>query len=105
MSNYNNFQKGFSRIDKIIYKTAKSHNFNAAFHKHKAIKHWHEAAASFVEDVKNTTKAINLEKGVLTVACLSLEVARKLKILAQRIIFALNELIGHRVIFALRLEV
>ncbi|MBI5530772.1 MAG: DUF721 domain-containing protein [Candidatus Doudnabacteria bacterium] len=105
MPNYNNYQKGFSRIDKVIYRTAKNHNFDTALHKHKAIKHWHEVAASFVEDVKNTTQAINLEKGVLTVACLSLEVARKLKILAQRIIFALNEIIGHRVIFALNLEV
>jgi len=98
-------EKNFSKIDKIIRQTAEHYNLEAALNKHRAIKHWRQAASSFVEEAGKLTQAVDFKKGVLTVACLSREVANKVKLLASRIIYALNQLLGRQVVFAVSIEV
>jgi len=98
MKNYN---KGFAKIDKVLSNTAKNYNLEGAMFKHKALKHWQEIAGMFIDGSESLTKAVDLQKGVLTVACLSREVASKIKLLANRIIESLNQLLGKRVVFAI----
>jgi len=96
--------KGFSRIDKTLANTAKQYNLESAFYRHKTIKHWYEIAGSFILDIQTQTKPLDFKKGVLTIACLSREIAAKLRLLAQSIIQALNQFLGRPVIYALNLE-
>jgi hypothetical protein len=100
----NKTNKGFARIDKVLGETAKQYNLENAIYKHKALKYWHQVAGAFVEEAKNLTKAMDFQKGVLTIACLSREVASQVKLLAQRIIYALNEFLGRQMVFAIYVE-
>ena len=100
-----NSHKGFQKIDRVIKQTAKQYNLEIALYRHKTLKHWREVAGAFVEEAAALTQAIDFKKGVLTVACLSREVASKLRLLAQRIIYALNQLLGRQVVYAIYLEV
>lgn len=101
MKKYN----GFSRIDNILEKNIKNQNLQTAFHKHRALKCWHEIAGSFILEAKDLTQAIDFKKGVLVVACLSREVANKIKVLAEKIVEALNLVLGARLVFAIYTEV
>lgn len=85
--------------------TAKQYNLENALSRHRALKHWQEIAEAFVEGSQSLTKAVDFKKGILTVACLSREVAGKIKLLAQKIMEALNQIIGKRVVYAIYLEV
>lgn len=96
--------KGFLKIDKVIKTSAKNHNFENVLYKHQVAKHWHDVASAFVEEATRLTQVIDLKKGVLVVACLSGEVAYKIRQLSQKIITALNEILGKRVVFAIYLE-
>ena len=100
-----NQYKGFAKIDKLLSQTARQYNLQNALYRHKALKHWQQIAGAFIEEAASLTRAIDFKKGVLTVACLSREVASKLKLLANRIISALNQLLGRQVVFALYVEV
>lgn len=105
MKKQNYQSKGFSKIDGLITQKAKKNNYEQILYKHKIVRHWQQVAGSFVEEAKEQTKALDFKKGVLTIACLSLEIARKLKTLASTIVSALNEFLGRRVVFALYFEV
>jgi hypothetical protein len=50
------------------------------------------------------TQAVDFKKGVLTVACLSREVASKIKLFAESILEALNQVLGARLVFAIYTE-
>ena len=99
------YQKGFSKIDKLLGQTAKQYSLENAVYKHKTIKHWHDVASGFIDGAKELTQATDFKKGVLTVACLSREIASKVKLLAQRIIYALNQVLGKQMVFAIYVEV
>lgn len=105
MDNRKKQYKGFSKIDKLVSQTAKQYNLENALYRHKTLKYWQDVAAAFVEEAKDLTQAIDFKKGILTVACLSREVASKLRLMADRIISALNELVGRNVVFAIYIEV
>ena len=105
MNSKDNYNKGFSKIDKVLNKTAKHYNLENALYKHKALKHWQEIASAFVEEAAVFTQAVDFQKGILTVACLSREVASKIKLLAQRIISALNDILGRQMVYAIYVEV
>jgi hypothetical protein len=97
--------KNYTKIDKVLSQTAKHYKLETALHRYQALNHWEEVVVSFITEAKNQTRAIDLQKGVLVVACLSKEVAYQLKLLAQRIIYALNQLLGKSVVYAIRVEV
>lgn len=59
----------------------------------------------FAEELGKETKAIDLKNGILIVACLSKELAYQIKILAQRIIEYINQLIGKQVVYAISVEI
>ncbi len=99
-----NYNKGFTPINKVIGNSAKNYNLENALHKHQALKHWEVIAAGFIEGAENLTKALDFKKGVLTIACLSKEVAYKVKFMAERLISALNEVLGKRLIYAIYVE-
>lgn len=96
--------KNFSKIDKVIYKIAKEKKIIGAVNKYKAIKYWEKAAGNFLENAEGLTKAVDFKNGVLTVACLSKEIAYQIKLLAQRIIESLNKIIGKKIVFAILVE-
>jgi hypothetical protein len=96
--------KGFVSIEKALLYNKNNAQIKAAFYRQKALKSWQAIAGAFIEDSAELTHAVDLKKGVLTIACLSREAAAKLKLLAERIISALNQLIGTRAVFALHIE-
>jgi len=97
--------QGFNRIDKVINQAAKEKKLTGAINKYHALRHWEKAAAGFVAEAKELTRAIDFKNGILYVACLSKEIAYQIKLLAIRIIGALNQLIGKQVVYAIQVEV
>lgn len=97
--------KGFIRASQAALSAhPKSEIYRKAFHRHKAISLWQKAAAEFFEGAQNQTKAVDFKDGVLFVACLTKDLANKIKMFAGRIIYILNQLIGKELVFALRIE-
>lgn len=95
----------FTKIDKLIKYNAKEHNLEAALYRHKVIKTWGEIASAFVDGANKLTQAVDFKKGVLKIACLSREVASLIRLLAEKIVAAINEVIGKRVLFSIFVEV
>jgi len=96
---------GFTPIGKLLKNTAKEYHLENALYRHKTLQSWQKVISGFIEESQNQTQAVDFNKGVLTVACLSREAAYKIKLMAERIIAALNEVIGKRVIYAIYVEV
>lgn len=94
----------FTKIDKVLKTTSKNYKLDAAVHRYKLIKAWNDIAASFVTEAAEATKAVDFKKGVLSVACLSREIAYQIKVLSSRIIYALNQFLGGSVVFAIQVE-
>jgi hypothetical protein len=95
----------YTKIDKVLNQTSKRYKLDQVLHRYQVLKYWEEAAVAFVREAKEQTKAVDLQKGVLTVACLSEEIAHQIKIFAQRIIYALNQLLGKQLVFAINVEI
>jgi hypothetical protein len=100
-----NFCKGFTPIDKLLKNTAKEYCLENALYRHQTLKNWQKVISGFLEEDQDKTQAVDFNKGVLTVACLSREAAYKIKLMAVRIIEALNEILGKRVVYAIYVEV
>lgn len=96
--------KGFVGISKAIEGHSKSKILKQAFYKHKAISTWEKAVAEFFEGAEAQSKAVDFKEGVLMVACLTKDLAYKIKAFAQRIIYILNQLIGKDLVYAIRVE-
>ena len=97
--------QGFSKIDKLIFQAAKNHNLQSAMDKQRVIRFWPKTSSAFMEDSDRLTKALDFKAGVLTVACLTLEIAQAIKAMAKRIIEALNEALGRQLVYAISVEV
>lgn len=91
-------------MESLIKQTAKTYNLESALFRNKVLKHWQSVAGSFVDEADSLTQAMDFKKGVLTVACLSREVATQIRLLADRIIYALNQLLGRQTVFVIRVE-
>jgi len=96
--------KNYVKIDKVLSQTAKNYKLESAVHKYKALKAWEKAASGFIVEAKGQTKAIDLRQGILVVACLTKEIAYQIKLLAQRIIYEINKLLGKSIVFAISVE-
>ena len=97
--------KGFIKVKQAALSGhPKAEVFQKALHKHKVISSWDKAVVQFFENADNQTKAVDFKDGLLSVACLSKELAYKLKLFAQRIIYVLNQLLGKELVFALKVE-
>lgn len=94
----------FTKIDRVLKKTSKNYKLETAVQKHKLIKAWQEIAKAFVSEAVQESRAMDFQKGVLLVACLSKEVAYQIKVLSQRIIYALNQFLGATAVFAISVE-
>lgn len=99
------YPKGFVPINKLISQIAKQRHFQPALYRHQVLKYWQDIAPGFIEEAAEKTQALDFQKGILTVACLSREVAAKIRLLAQRIIEAINQFLGRQIIYAIYLEV
>jgi hypothetical protein len=97
--------KGFSKIEPILYKAAKEYKLEAALYKYKLCRHWEKIINGFIKDSQGKTKIMDFQKGVLTIACLSGQLAYEIKVLARRIINELNNLLGRQLVFAISVEV
>jgi predicted nucleic acid-binding Zn ribbon protein len=69
------------------------------------IKNWEDVASKFVPESFELTKAVDYKNGVLYVACLTKEIAYRIKLLAQRLIEKLNTVLGKNLVFAINIEV
>ena len=98
------YSQGFAKIDKVIKQVSKGRDLQDALNKHQVLKYWEQIATVFLAEAKSLSKAIDLKQGRLTVACLSRELANKLYMFSEQIIFALNELIGRKVVYAIYIE-
>jgi hypothetical protein len=95
----------FTKIDNLLQKTAKEYHLESALYAYQVSKYWEKVLGEFFQDASNKTKITEFKKGVLTVACLCKELASEIKILAQRIIYALNKLLGRRVIYSIQVVI
>lgn len=100
----NSYTKGFSKIDRVLKSTAKQYKLEDVLNKHQAIKYWQQVASGFIDNAEKLTKAMDFKKGVLVVACLTSEIAYQIKLMSEKIISALNEVLGRKVIYAIYLE-
>lgn len=100
-----NQYKGFTQINKVLAGTAKNYNLENALYRHKTLRQWEKVAPGFIEDAGQQTKAIDFKKGILTIACLTREAAYQVKIMAERLIIALNQILGRQLIYAIYIEV
>jgi hypothetical protein len=99
-------RKGFVKAGEAALKNhPQSKVFEKALYKHQAIKSWDKAVLEFFEDAKEKTKATDFKEGVLYIACLTKDLASKIKMFAQRIIYILNQLIGKDIVYALKVEI
>ncbi len=99
------YHKGFTKIGKILPNTIKQYKLEKSFYRHQALKHWETVAGKFFAEAREQVRAIDLKNGILTVACLSKDLAYEIKLLAKRIVDELNKLIGKLVVFAIHVEI
>jgi zona occludens toxin (predicted ATPase) len=99
------FRKGFMKIDGLLYDLAKTHKLEAVLQKQTVSKNWENILSGFFEKSQGQTKVLDLKNGVLVVASLDKQLAYEIKVLAQRIIYALNSFLGGQFIFAIRVVV
>ena len=97
-------QKGFVKAVHAFANHPKSATFQKAFNRHKAMSVWERAVGAFFEGEQNHSKALDFKDGILFIACLTKELANKIKMFAQRIIYLLNQLIGKDLVFGLKVE-
>ena len=100
-----NYRSGFRRIDALILQSARSRHLEGALYRHKVLRSWQDIASGFLEEAKELSQAVDLKNGVLTIACLSRELAARIKLLARRIIAAINQMLGRAVVYAIAIEV
>src|SRR5690348_1248946 len=96
------YDHSFSKIDKIIPKTAQQYQLQEAMVKHQVLRYWEEAATAFIAEADTLTKALYFEGGVVVIACLSEQLAKEIRLFAARIVYALNQLIGKNVVESIR---
>jgi len=96
--------KQFSSIKNVLSDTAKRYKLESSLYKYQILSHWEEIIAKFLEGAEGKTKAVDFKNGTLTVACLSSELAYEIKLLAHRIIVAMNEILGKFIVRALHVE-
>lgn len=97
-------KSGFVKINFIIGSSANRHLVQALERK-RVLDAWGEAIVEFFEGAGMLTKAVDFKAGRLTIACLSKELAYQIRILSQRIMYAINQLIGRNLVFSINLEV
>lgn len=93
--------KNYTSINKALSGKFNEPKLKQAFYKSKAIRNWQIAAAKFLNEAYEQTRAIDFKNGVLVVACLSKELAYQIRMLAQRIMAEINKLIGKNVVFGI----
>ena len=96
-------KKGFVPIARII-KSSPNKKFQQALIKSRARNRWEQVLCSFFTEAAGQTEVVDFRSGVLVVACLSKELAYKIRLLANRILEALNQVLKSRAVFALQLE-
>jgi hypothetical protein len=102
--NENTNRKGFMPVSRAFYTHPRAKVFNQALARHSVLNSWERVIAEFFEDGESQTKAVDFKQGVLLVACLSKELAAKIKLFAQRIIYLLNQALGQTVVYSLQID-
>jgi hypothetical protein len=95
---------GFQKIDNLVAAFGKEKKLEEALDRYKVLRLWDHVVEGFFKEAKNQTKAMDFKKGRLLVACLSEELAYKIKVLSQRIIYALNSALKKNKVFALEIQ-
>lgn len=97
-------KRGFVKISGALVSHPKAKILNQALERHAVLNSWERIIVQFFEDGESLTKAVDFRHGVLLVACLSKELATKIKMFAQRIIYLLNAAVGKDLVFSLRVD-
>ncbi len=101
----NNLKKGFAKIDNVLNNQAKNYKLEPAFYKYRIGKNWENILSGFLAEVEGRTKVLDLKKGILIIASLDKQLAYKIKVLAQRILYAINNFLGGQFVFAIQVVV
>ncbi len=91
-------------VSRAFYSHPRAKIFNQALARHSVLNSWERVIAEFFEGGESQTKAVEFKQGVLLVACLSKELASKIKLFAQRIIYLLNQSLGQTVVYSLQID-
>lgn len=97
--------KGFTKISLVIKDKAKEQRLGSVVYKHKIMRCWEAVLCGFVGNAKGQTQVVDLQSGALTVACLSKDLAYELKLLSGQLMVALNDAVGKKVVYVLKVEV
>lgn len=97
--------KGFEKMGNAVLRGhPRAEIYKKAFNKYKVISGWNQAVGQFFDNAEGLTKAMDFKDGLLVIACLTKELASKIKMFAERIIYILNSILGKELVFALRVE-
>ncbi len=92
------------RINASLHRTIKKYKIEDKVRSHQALSQWEKVIAEFMPQAAQKTMAISLEKGVLKIAALSKDLAYDIHLYQKRLIEALNEIIGKRLVFVIVCE-
>lgn len=87
------------KVEKLLKTNIKKYKLEDKIKVYQVLKDWEKIISGVLPEAKGQTMALSLERGVLTIASLSREVADLINMLAKRIIYAINSLFGRPVVF------
>ncbi len=100
----NHKEKNFAKFSQASKNHPKAKILQQAQNQNLVLKNWPKAIDQFFQGAAEQTRALSLKNGELFVACLSKELAYKIKLFARRIIYLINKLIGRELVYNLQVE-
>jgi len=92
------------RINKTLNAAVKKYKIEDKVRAQSALKHWERVVGELLPKAAQRTMAVSLEKGILRVVALSKELAFEIRMFQQRLMEALNKMIGKRLVFVIVCE-
>ena len=93
------------KLEKILNANLKKYKLEDRIKAAEVLKTWQKIVSDFFPDAVGKTMALSLKNGVLTVASLSREIADAIMLVAGRIIYELNRLVGKSLVYRICCEV
>ena len=87
------------KIGKLLKTNIKKYKLEDKIKTYEVLKNWEKIIGDCLPEAAGKTMAVSLEHGVLTVASLSRELAEMIKMLATRIMDAVNLMFGRPVVY------
>jgi hypothetical protein len=92
------------RISKTLSSNMKKYNLEEKIQSSNVCKLWDRVVTELVPGAIGKTMATGLNRGVLTIASLTKEVADIIRSYKDRIMYALNSYFGKKIVYAIHVE-